>query len=182
MLKSHNHNTSNPWGYYGVNCNISLLIFKTKACIFCLSSKYNRYNIYSFFQNAYMQFFLIIAPFLKTLHTKPQNTHNIQKSHILQKQTLFLNLLKNIFLHSNSTHNHKIISHIHAKHTCEKCKTLLLCVFYMFIVQWSTGVCHSTHTYCTCICTYTLYIQYVWMMNFTQLCNWTESILNWLEL
>ncbi len=55
------------------------------------------------------------------------------------------------------THKHKMIKHIHTKlHTCEQIKTILACVFSLFRVHWRTGVSHSTHTYCTCICIYTV--------------------------
>jgi len=120
------------------------------------------------------------SPHKTTKHTQhTKHTHTAYKtSHTSCKSKHFFEYFFIVILHSNSTNKHKIISHIYVKlHTDVKNVKHYSCVFRLFKVPWRTGVCHSTRTYCTCICTYTLYIQYVWLMNFTQLHNRTESIL-----
>ncbi len=85
----------------------------------CSNHIFYKYKILQFFSKYLHTVFETMAPFLKTLHIKPQNTHTTYNhTHLAKANTslkIVLPLLKMVFLHSNSTHKHKIISHIHAK-------------------------------------------------------------------
>ncbi len=73
-----------------------------------------------FFQNAYTPFFKLWLHFSKlyTQNHKTHTQHAKRHTHLVKANTslkTILTFLKNIFLRSNSTHKHKINSHILTK-------------------------------------------------------------------
>ncbi len=92
---------------------------------------------------------------LYTQNNKTHTQHTKRHTHLGKANTSLKTVLtflkKNIFAYINSTHKHKIISHIHAQlHTDVKnvkhySRVSFACV--EFRLQWSSGVCHSTRTY-----------------------------------
>ncbi len=112
----------------------------------------------------------------KHTHTTCKTSHTSCKSNTCLKT--ILTLLKMIFLHCNSTHKHKIISHIHAKlHTDVKNVKHYTCVSFACSECSEAQEFVIAHT-----CTYTLYIQYARTINefYTAMqLNWINTELTW---
>jgi hypothetical protein len=113
--------------------------------------------LYTVFDNCLHMFSERMAPFLYT-----QNTHiacktahiSYKTKHLIQNE---LNSSQNCVF--NSTHKpNDYLLYMLSTHGCDKCKTLLSCVFCMFSVQWSPRqfVIALTRT-CMCTNIYSMY-------------------------
>ncbi len=129
--------------------------------------------------------FLKLSLFFSTLHRKPQkNTHTqLEKANTFKKffktmifpitfyfgiLTVHTNIKWSSTYTPNYTHVNKLKQYLHVSLACSECTEEQELVI---------ALTHTVHAYA-----YTLYVQYVWLSNCTQLCKWTESILNWLDL
>ncbi len=122
------------------------------------------------------------------LYTQNHNTHTQHTNHhthLAKANTSFktiLTLLKMVSLRRNSTHKHKIISHIHAnvknvKHcscvffACSECSGVHRILSYHLQIHIISDANAHIHIHC-------IYSVYAPLRNFTQLCKLTESLLN----
>ncbi len=122
---------------------------------------------YSFFQNAYTQFLKLWLHFSKlyTQNHKTHTQHTKRHTHLAKANTSLktLNSFKYFFLHSNSTHKHKIISHIHAKlHTDVKnvkhySRVYFACSECSEEQEFVRALAHNVHAYAHIQCIYSMY-------------------------
>ncbi len=130
-------------------------ILKSKVSMQLISNTVSRGILLDihFFQNAYTQFLKLWLNFSKlyTQNHKTHTQHTKHHTHLAKANTSLKNvltLLKMVFLHSNSTHKHKIISHIglHAKlHT--DVKNVKHYFRVSFAQEFVTALTHTVHAY-----------------------------------
>ncbi len=112
---------------------------------------------------------------------KTHTQHTKRHTHLAKANTSLKTVLtfqKIVFLHSNSTHKHKIISHIHAKqhtdvkHVKHYCRVSFACSECREEQEFVIALSHTEHAHIHCICMsdefYTV----------TQL-NWINTELTW---